>query len=124
MEECRYTLPLVHALAHYFNMSGYMSNRCRGLIVFFRTRLSLIEYEYYCIPVYELTGLTCHKTDMIVNAVYISEAIYILLIFMYNHINLILREICLISKIFVAKNTDRIDLIFYCDNCPYNVTVI
>lgn len=68
VEEYRYTLLLVYALAHYFNMSGYMSNRWRGLFVFFRTRLSLIEYEYYFIPVYELTGLTCHKTDMIVNA--------------------------------------------------------
>lgn len=56
VEEYRYTLLLVYALAHYFNMSGYMSNRWR------------IEYEYYFIPVYELTGLTCHKTDMIVNA--------------------------------------------------------
>lgn len=60
---------------------------------------------------------------MIVNALYISEAIYILITFIYNQLNLILiKEICLISKIFVAKNTDRIDLIFYCDNYPYNVS--
>lgn len=84
MEECCYMLLLVYVLVYYFNMFGYMSNCWRGLIVFFRIRLLLIEYEYYFILVYELMGLICYKIDMIVNVLYIFEVIYILFIFMYN----------------------------------------